>query len=66
MPHQVKSTTESEEMMDMILAGLLIENIALFRQTIDQRPAAGHFHGMLVTASTCSHSAQSCTLNFTL
>jgi len=53
-------------MMDTILAGVLIENVALFRQTIDQRPAAGHFHGMLVTASICSHSVQSCTLNFTL
>ena len=54
--HQVKSTTESEEMMEMILAGVLIQNITLFRQTIDQRPAAGHFHGILVTASNSSHS----------
>ncbi|KAI0247623.1 hypothetical protein BJV78DRAFT_1132975 [Lactifluus subvellereus] len=43
-----KSPIESEEMMDMILAGLLIQAINLFRQTIDQRPAAGHFHGMLM------------------
>lgn len=43
-------------MMDMALAGVLIENIALFRHTIDQRPAAGHFHGMLVTVSICSFS----------
>ena len=43
--------------MDMILAGVLIENIALFRQAIDQRPAAGHLHGMLVTASIYYYSA---------
>lgn len=41
-------------MMDMILAGILIQAISLFRQTIDQRPAAGHFHGMLVMASNHS------------
>lgn len=35
-------------MMDMILAALLIQAISLFRQTIDQRPAAGLFHGTLV------------------
>jgi hypothetical protein len=63
--HQVKNTTEPEEMMDMVLAGVLIENIALFRQTIDQRPAAGHFHGMLVTASICSYSARVTPLNLT-
>jgi hypothetical protein len=52
--------------MDMILAGVLIQNITLFRLTVDQRPVAGHFHGMLVTASHCSYSAQSRTLNFAL
>ncbi|KAI0304292.1 hypothetical protein B0F90DRAFT_1916398 [Multifurca ochricompacta] len=44
----VKSPTESDEMMDVILAGLLVQGISLFRLTIDQRPAAGHFHGMLI------------------
>lgn len=43
-----KSPAGSEEMMDMILAALLIQAISLFRQTIDQRPAAGLFHGTLV------------------
>jgi len=38
-------------MLDMILSGLLIQTISLFRQTIDQRPAASHFHGMLIMAS---------------
>ena len=41
-------------MVEMVLAGLLIQSISLFRQTIDQRPAAGHFHGMLVMASNHS------------
>jgi len=50
-------------MMDMILAGLLIQDISLFQQTIDQRPAAGHYHGMLVMASNCSPSTQSRILN---
>jgi hypothetical protein len=50
--------------MEMILAGVLIQNITLFRQTIDQRPVAGHFHGILVTASNCSRSAQTRILNF--
>jgi len=49
--HQAKSTIESEGMIDMILAGLMVQTISLFRQTVDQRPAASHFHGMLVTAS---------------
>ncbi|KAH9179367.1 hypothetical protein EDB89DRAFT_1878666 [Lactarius sanguifluus] len=43
-----KSPAGSEEVMDMILAGILIQAISLFRQTIDQRPATGHFHGILV------------------
>ncbi|KAH9041995.1 hypothetical protein EDB85DRAFT_2139378 [Lactarius pseudohatsudake] len=43
-----KSPAGSEEVMDMILAGILIQAISLFRQTIDQRPATGHFHGMLM------------------
>ncbi|KAF8271963.1 hypothetical protein EI94DRAFT_1719314 [Lactarius quietus] len=43
-----KGPAGSEEMFDMILAGLLIQAISLFRQTIDQRPAASHFHGMLI------------------
>jgi hypothetical protein len=50
--------------MEMILAGVLIQNITLFRQTIDQRPAAGHFHGILVTASSCFHLSQNHFLNF--
>jgi hypothetical protein len=65
-PHQAKGPIESEEMMDMILAGLLIQAINLFRQTIDQRPAAGHFHGMLVMASNCSPSTQNEFLNYVL
>jgi hypothetical protein len=51
IPHQAKCPFESEEMMDMILAGLLIQGISLFQQTVDQRPAAGHYHGMLAMAS---------------
>jgi hypothetical protein len=43
-------------MMDMVLAGLLIQGIGLFQQTIDQRPAAGHYHGMLVMVSIRSPS----------
>jgi hypothetical protein len=49
--HQAKSPAGSEEMLDTILAGLLAQAIGLFRQTIDQRPAAGHFHGTLIMAS---------------
>ncbi len=41
-------------MMDIILAGLLTQAISLFRETIDQRPASGHFHGMLVMVTTHS------------
>jgi hypothetical protein len=52
--------------MDVILAGLLTQNISLFRQTIDERPVAGHFHGTLVTASNCPPSAENDSLNFTL
>ena len=64
MLHQAESTTESEEMIDMILAGLLVQTISLFRQTVDQRPAASHhFHGMLVTASHYPRSAQNDVLN---
>ena len=67
MPHQAKkSSIESEEMIDTILAGLLVQTISLFRETVDQRPAASHFHGMLVTASCHSRSAQNDLLNFAL
>ncbi|KAI9508880.1 hypothetical protein F5148DRAFT_832637 [Russula earlei] len=45
---EVERTTESKELMDMILAGVLIQSISLFRQSIDQRSAAGDFHGMLM------------------
>src|SRR6266849_4130874 len=62
--HQAKSTIESEGMIDMILTGLLVQTINLFRQTVDQRPAASHFHGMLVTASRYSPSEQNDILNF--
>jgi hypothetical protein len=51
MPHQAKCPFESEEMTDMILAGLLIQGISLFQQTADQRPAAAHYHGILAMAS---------------
>jgi hypothetical protein len=64
--HQAKSTIESEEMIEMILAGLLVQTINLFRQTVDQRPAARDFHGMLVTASNLSLSTQNDILNFAL
>ena len=64
MLHQAKSTIESEDMVDTILAGLLVQTVSLFRQTVDQRPAAGHFHGMLVTASTHTLSAQYGILTF--
>jgi hypothetical protein len=50
-------------MMDMILAGLLIQGISLFQQTIDQCPAPGHYHGMLVMASNRSPSTQNRILN---
>jgi hypothetical protein len=62
--HQAKSTIESEGMIDMILTGLLVQTINLFRQTVDQRPAASHFHGMLVTASRYPPSARNDILNF--
>ena len=62
--HQANSTIESEDMIDMILAGLLVQTISLFRQTVDERPAASHFHGMLVTASNHSRSGQNDILNF--
>jgi hypothetical protein len=61
--HQAKSTIESE-MIDMILTGLLVQTINLFRQTVDQRPAASHFHGMLVTASRHPPSEQTDILTF--
>jgi hypothetical protein len=61
--HQAKSTIESEGMIDMILTGLLVQTINLFRQTVDQRPAASQFHGMLVTASRYPPSAQNDILN---
>jgi hypothetical protein len=64
MLHQAKSS--ESEMIDMILAGLLAQTISLFRQTVDQRPAASHFHGTLVTASHHTHSTQNDTLNFAL
>ena len=64
--HQAKSAIESEDMIDMVLAGLLVQTIALFRHTVDQRPAASHFHGMLVTASNHSCSGQNVILNFAL
>lgn len=66
MLHQAESTVESEEMIDTILAGLLVQTISLFRETVDQRPAASHFHGLLVTASNHSRSAQNDFLNFVL
>jgi hypothetical protein len=62
--HQAKSTIESEGMIDMILTGLLVQTINLFRQTVDQRPAASHFHGMLITASRYPPSLQNDILNF--
>jgi hypothetical protein len=65
MLHQAISTSnESEELIDMILAGLLVQTVSLFRETVDQRPAASHFHGMLVTASHHTLSTQNDTLNF--
>ena len=62
--HQAKSTIESEGMIDMILTGILVQTVNLFRQTVDQRPAASHFHGMLVTASRYPPSEQNDILNF--
>ena len=62
--HQAKSTTESEGLIDMILTGLLVQTINLFRQTVDQRPAASHFHGMLVTASRYPPTEQNDILTF--
>jgi hypothetical protein len=62
--HQAKSTIESEGMIDMILTGLLVQTINLFRQTVDQRPAASHFHGMLITASRYPPSEQNDILIF--
>lgn len=44
----------------MILTGLLVQTINLFRQTVDQRPAASHFHGMLVTLIRRSGLMNSC------
>ncbi|KAI0270032.1 hypothetical protein BC834DRAFT_841727 [Gloeopeniophorella convolvens] len=43
-----KNPTESEEMMDLILTGVLIQAVSLFRETVDHRAASGHFHGVLV------------------
>ena len=51
-------------MIDMILTGLMVQTIDLFRQTVDQRPAASHFHGTLVTASRYSPSEHNDILNF--
>ena len=48
----------------MILTGLLVQTINLFRQTVDQRPAASHFHGMLVTASRYPPTEQNDILTF--
>jgi len=48
----------------MILTGLLVQTINLFRQTVDQRPAATHFHGMLITVSRYPPSEQNDILNF--
>jgi hypothetical protein len=62
--HQAKSTIESEGLIDMILTGLLVQTINLFRQTVDQRPAASHFHGMLITASHYLPSEQNDILTF--
>lgn len=62
--HQAKSNIESEGIKDMILTGLLVQTINLFRQTVDQRPAASHFHGMLVTASHYPPSDQNNNLTF--
>jgi hypothetical protein len=59
-----KSTSESEAVIDMILTGLLVQTVDLFRQTVDQRPAASHFHGTLVTASHYPSSEQNDILNF--
>jgi hypothetical protein len=39
MLHQAKSTIESGEMIDPILAGLLVQTISLFPEIVDQRPA---------------------------
>ncbi|KAI0282881.1 hypothetical protein BGY98DRAFT_954081 [Russula aff. rugulosa BPL654] len=55
-----KSTIKSEEMIDMILTCLLVQTINLFRQTVDQRPAARHFHGMPVTLIRRSGLMSSC------
>ena len=52
--HQAKNPAGSEELVEMILAGVLIQALSLFRQTIDQRPGAGHFHGILIMASNHS------------
>lgn len=49
--------------MDMILAGLLIQGISLFQQTVDQRPAAGHYHGMLAMVSNRLVSSENEILN---
>ncbi|KAI0270242.1 hypothetical protein BGY98DRAFT_1179869 [Russula aff. rugulosa BPL654] len=57
---QVAKSTIESEMIDMILTGLLVQTINLFRQTVDQRPAASHFHGMLVTLIRRSGLMSSC------
>ncbi|KAI0064073.1 hypothetical protein BV25DRAFT_1823579 [Artomyces pyxidatus] len=43
-----KNPTDSDEQLYLILAGLLLQAIGLFHQSIDQRASSNIYHGMLV------------------
>ncbi|KAI0051409.1 hypothetical protein FA95DRAFT_1554493 [Auriscalpium vulgare] len=45
---QAKNPQESDEQFHLILAGLLLQAIGLFHQSIDQRASSNIYHGMLV------------------